>query len=185
MVRAYTPRPDSLPARVINFFAHNPDEELDLEAISDKFDVTRGNIHTQLGDAVDTGMLVRSRNADGDYIYTSGKNAPGVHDRGGVNMDAVHKRQTVKPTKAEKPAPPQLDQVVIEDDIPLPGVASRVKQDWLPLIKKLQPKQSFKLPLDCKYMVAKAMTDAHKAELGTYTMRTFPETKELRVWRTA
>ena len=107
MVRTYTPRPDSLPARVINFFANNPGEELDLEAISEKFDVTRGNIHTQLGDAVDTGMLVRSRNVDGDYIYTRGKNAPGVHDRGGVNMDAVHKGQTVKPAKAEKPAPPR------------------------------------------------------------------------------
>lgn len=60
MSATYTPRSDSLPARVIAFFQRNLDEELSLEDITEKFDTTRGNIHTNLGLAVDAGMLVRA-----------------------------------------------------------------------------------------------------------------------------
>ena len=56
----YTPRAGSLASQVIGFFRHNPDEELLLDDITDKFDATRDNIHT---------LLARYRNADGDYVY--------------------------------------------------------------------------------------------------------------------
>ena len=61
----YTPRAGSLASQVIGFFRHNPDEELLLDDITDKFDATRGNIHTLLADAVKADLLVRYRNADG------------------------------------------------------------------------------------------------------------------------
>ena len=69
----YTPRPGSLPSQVIAFFASNPEEELTLEDIVEKFDTTRGNVHTNLGLAVDAGVLMRERNVDGEYFYCAGK----------------------------------------------------------------------------------------------------------------
>jgi hypothetical protein len=39
----YTPRAGSLASQVISFFRNNPDEELLLDDITDKFDATRGN----------------------------------------------------------------------------------------------------------------------------------------------
>ena len=48
----YTPRAGSLASQVIGFFRHNPDEELLLDDITDKFTATRGNVHTLLSDSV-------------------------------------------------------------------------------------------------------------------------------------
>ena len=62
----YKPRSDSLAYQCIHFFTSNPDEELTLEDITDKFDATRGNIHTLLRPAMDAGLLVRAHNQDGD-----------------------------------------------------------------------------------------------------------------------
>jgi hypothetical protein len=185
MSEKYTPRAGSLPSMVINFFVNNPDEELDLEAITDKFSCSRGNVHTQLGAALDAGMLARKRNVDGDYIYTAGKGIPAKQD--GVDMDAVHRT----PASAAKPAQPKaapielpdpLD-VPIEDDVPVPG--RRTKIDWQPLLSRLKVNQSAKLPLAAKFTISQAITAARKANKGTYTMRTFPKTQELRVWHLA
>lgn len=76
--KTYTPKADSLAASVVHFFHGNPDEELTLDDISDKFDAGRNNIHTQLARAVEAGLLERGTNEDGEYIYTAGKaiNAP-------------------------------------------------------------------------------------------------------------
>ena len=69
----YTPRAGSLASQVISFFRNNPDEELLLEDITDKFAATRGNVHTLLSDAVKAELLARERNADGDYLYKPGR----------------------------------------------------------------------------------------------------------------
>ena len=68
----YTPRAGSLASQVIGFFRHNPDEELLLDDITDKFDCTKGNIHTLLAEAVRSELLARYRNDDGDYVYKPG-----------------------------------------------------------------------------------------------------------------
>ena len=73
MSTTYTPQADSLAAQVCAFFIRNPDEELDVEGISDKFDTNLKNVHTQLARAVDADLLVRSRSEDGEYLYTKGQ----------------------------------------------------------------------------------------------------------------
>lgn len=65
----YTPAPHSLAAKMLSFFERAPDEHLTLEDIVEKFDVTRGNIHTMLTPAVTAGLMQRSVNDDADYIY--------------------------------------------------------------------------------------------------------------------
>lgn len=187
----YTPRADSMPARVIAFFQRNPDEELSLEDITEKFDATRGNIHTNLGLAVDAGVLLRTRNVDGDYIYKAGPKLPKPT---GVDMDAVHHRpppagqQGPWPTRkaAREPAVdlPDPQDVAIEDDVPIPALRTK-KRDWLPLLKRLKVNQSASLPLVAQYMLGVAITQAHKDKLGTFTTRRDLQAKTIRVWRTA
>ena len=186
MNKPYNPQADSLPSQVIGYFTNNPDEELLLEDISDKFNCSRGNIHTQLARAVEAGMLVRDQNKDGEYIYKAGGNTPKAKPapakpvvRSGVDIDAVcHSRvRNVVPM-------PDPGEVVIEDAVPLPtrcGPGSKI--DWSPLFKRTKPGQSFKLPLAAKATVTKAMTDCHKGNKGLFTIRCFKDTQELRVWR--
>lgn len=188
MTTTYPPRADSMPARVIAFFQRNPDEELSLEDITEKFDATRGNIHTNLGLAVDAGMLVRDRNADGDYIYKAGKKLPKAT---GVDMDAVHHRPppagqqgpwpTRKPASKPVDLPDPLD-VAIEDDVPIPATRTK-KRDWLPLLKRLKVNQSASLPLAAQHMLGVAITQAHKEKLGTFTTRRDQQAQTIRVWR--
>lgn len=189
----YNPRAGSLASQVIAFFQRNPDEELDLDAIVDKFDTGRANIHTQLGGALDAVMLVRERNVDGEYVYKPGKNLPKPD---GVNMD--HARSVRHPSAPPIPVPPKahraprqadttplpaLADVVIEDAVPLPSINLKPdKQDWRPLLRKLTPGQSFELPLRARFMLQTHVTDLHKQQLGPFTIRAFPDKKTLRVW---
>ena len=148
MRTAYTPRTDGVAARCITFFRANPDEELSLEDITDKFDATRGNIHTLLAPAREAGLLDRYQNADGEYLYKAG---PKIGKADGIDMDAVHNsRSPFGAPQRRRVAVPAVDlpdprAVTIEDGIPLPG--ARAKRDWMPLLQRLQPKQSAALPL--------------------------------------
>lgn len=183
MNKPYNPQADSLPSQVIGYFTNNPEEELLLEDISDKFDCSRGNIHTQLARAVESGMLVRDQNKDGEYIYKAGGNTPKAKPvgRSGVDIDAVCRSRKRVDVLLPDPA-----NVLIENDIPLLtrcGPGSRI--DWMPLFKRCKVGQSFKLPLAAKATVTKTMTECHKAQLGKFTIRTFKDTLELRVWRTS
>lgn len=190
MSPTYTPRADSLPARVIAFFQRNPDEELSLEDITDKFDTTRGNIHTNLGLAVDAGLLVRDRNVDGDYIYKAGPKLPKAS---GVDMDAVHTHrpppagpQGPWPTRKGVREPVTLPDpltVPIRDGVPPPS--ANKKADWMLLLKRLvKPGQSAELPIAARYTLGQAITAAHKQQLGTFTTRIDKTAQTVSVWRT-
>ena len=190
MNKPYNPQADSLPSQVIGYFINNPEEELLLEDISDKFDCSRGNIHTQLARAVESGMLVRDQNKDGEYIYKAGGNTPKAKPapakpvvRSGVDIDAVcHTRSR---TRVAVQLPDPLD-VPVDDSVPIPArTGPGSKTDWVPLFNRLKVGQSFKLPLAAKHMIANAMTEVHKDGKARYTIRTFRDTQELRVWRTS
>lgn len=191
MSKAYTPRSDSLAGRMCAFFQRNPDEELSLDDITDKFDAGRNNIHTQLGLSVEAGLLTRDRNADGDYIYKPG---PNIGKADGVDMDAVHARRGAAPAfpfgapqrrRISAPATDLPDPlaVAIEDGVPLPN--ARIKRDWTPLLKRLQPNQSAQLPIAARHTLALAITQAKKDRLGQFTLRSDEQAQTVRVWRTA
>ena len=177
----YTPRAGSLPSEVIYFFRNNPEEELTLDDITDKFGCTRGNVHTNLGMACDAGMLVRDRNVDGEYIYKAGPKLPAAAPASPVFTPAPAKTKTPRATPA---ALPSIDSIDIDDGIPLPAIR-RPKIDWKPLLTKLKTGQSFKVPMQAKHTLSIAMTELRKANQGSYTIRVFKDTEELRVWRTA
>lgn len=100
----YTPRAGTMPAQCIAFFQDNPEEELNLEDIAEKFDGNRNAIHTNLALARDAGFVARYQNADGEYLYKAG---PKISHVSGVNIDAAHTRSPpAAPTAAAAPLNP-------------------------------------------------------------------------------
>ena len=190
MTTTYKPRADSLASKVIGFFSNNPSEELDLEAITDKFDATRGNIHTLLRDAVDAGMLIRDRNVDGEYIYKAGKALPKV-----VDMDRIHHQPSTPFPQAKKAAPSghkaprkDIDLATLTVDEGVPFMAGGVKglNKWQPLFDKLtKPGQSIALPADVRGAVgASAMKINRLKTKGSFRVAKV-DANTCRVWRVA
>lgn len=182
--KTYTPQKDSLASQVCGFFQNNPDEELTLEDITDKFMASRGNIHTCLRLAYEAGMLTREHNPDGDYIYKAG---PKLHQIKPLAPDVpapvTKPKWVMAPTRADMPLP-KLEDVVIQDDVPMPDSAYG-RRDWTPLLAKLQPTQSFALPLRAQATLRKQITAAQKANKGEFKVKTYPDSSTLRVWRVA
>jgi hypothetical protein len=181
----YAPRSNSLADRVIQYFQVNSDEELDLDAIAAKFDTSRINIHTQLGMCVTHGYLDRRRNEDGEWYYIKGKGTPKAKatqpSSPGLDMYALHTQRGLKaPTNIFN-----LDDVQIEDNVPLHGLRGVGEEAFVALLQKLKAGQSVKLPVSTKPGLAKAITRLHKAKQATYTVRVYKPEQALRVWRTA
>ena len=62
----------NLATKVCDFFLRNPDEVLDVDSISVKFDVARCSIHTELSLYVQAGLLTRFVGEEHGYIYKRG-----------------------------------------------------------------------------------------------------------------
>lgn len=192
MSTTYSPRADSIAGMVIGFFRNNPNEELDLDAITQKFDATRGNIHTLLGGAVDSKMLVRERNVDGDYIYKAG---PALQS--GVDIDRAHGKPPApeaKPTtKRASPsgytAPRKdidLSALTVDEDVPYEGSCLKGQDKWQPLFDKLtRPGQSIALPLDLRGAVGAATQKINKLKTNGSFRVAKVNADTCRVWRVA
>ena len=202
--KPYTPQADSLASTLCGFFTNNPDVLLTLDDITDRFMARRANVHTLLGRAVETKLLTRSLNSDGEWVYRRGPALPPLNaiaadpDRtSGVNIDRCH-ASTHKPRKTATTQPPAIltqagatlpplpavEDVVIEDDIPLPERGTG-RTDWTPLLTKLKPGQSAQLPIRAKATLSKCVTVAHAAKTGSFKTRCYPDTATVRVWRVA
>lgn len=196
----YTPRPGTLPAQVLEFLQANPDEELDLEAISVKWSVHRSYIHTMLARLLDSKQIKRSRNDEGEYIYTLSKASQG--SKAGTPSAAV-------PFPAPPAPPPARDvkgnakgftstlkhidiaALVVEDGVPFtPHAAVKGQSKWAPLFDKLtRSGQSVVIPGHIKAAVAGVagkLNRANKDNPGAAQYRVAMVSKtEARVWRVA
>ena len=74
-------------------------------------------------------------------------------------------------------------QAAIEDGVPVPR-KGRPTVDWTVLLKRLSPGQSSLLSIKQRYLITKAITDAHKASLGKFVTRVTADKTGIRVWRT-
>ena len=183
-----SPTPLSLPMRVKAFLAANPDEQLTAYDISVKFSTQHKNVHTQLARAVDSGELIRSRNDDGDYVYTAGTCTapPAITPAGkGLSTDAGQRGTTPK-----KPRPQLIDvdlcSLPVATDIPLPEIRHAQTYKANEALDRLaKPGQSFGVPLNANghSAIRKAITERHKAGTHRYVVRTLEN--EFRIWRKA
>lgn len=179
MSAPYTPKPDSLAASVVHFFSVNPDEELTLDDISDKFDAGRNNIHTQLARAVDAGLLERGRNDDGEYTYTAGK---------GISVPKPGAKLTTtlaKPAALRGQARVDLTglTLVVDKDVPLPEGHSAVSSKWDKLFELLtEVGYSIEIPIDvCLSLRAEAQKRAKRGAGHYRVLKTGDSTA--RIWR--
>lgn len=194
----YTPQPGSLPSQVIGFFKNNPDEELGIEEITDKFDTPRGNIHTTLRGAVDAGLLQRDRNADGDYIYKRGQALPTpTKVEQGLDMDAGHARRTPTGTTPKSKgntaggfSAPRVavdfDALRVDEGVPIPAKGYTGNNKWQPLFDKLtKPGQSIALPHYMRGAVGAAAAKVNRLKTqGAYRVARM-RGDQCRIFRTA
>jgi hypothetical protein len=177
----YAPRPDGLPARMIAFFQHNPDEELNLEDISEKFDATRGNIHTLLAEPMRLGLLARIQNDDGEYLYKRGT--------------ALPTERQAAPTTSAKPArksAPYMRKTVdfaalqVEEGIPYASEQRKGENKWHPLFAKLtKPGQSVAIPGELRGAVGAAAAKLNRTKAHGEFRIAMVDRDTARVWRTA
>ena len=190
MSNNYTPQPNSLPALVCGFFRNNPDEELTLEDITDKFLATRGNIHTQLSRALEAGLLKRALNDDSEYVYRRGPKLTDVMPCTPAAEPAAKLSKAPPKPAVAKPLTllPALEDIQIDDNVPIPAVLQRTDAKaraatLTALLGKLQPKQSAALPFGVHYTLSKVVSATHKSGATRYTIRKDKAAQTLRVWR--
>lgn len=175
---SYQPVPTSVPGRVIAFFRDNPDEELNVDDLAEKFDLGGRNVHALLASAVQSGALRREQDASGDYIFKAG---------------AATSTGVSKPAKAPAPPKPRrapvadldLSAIPLATNVPLPGGTPRKKLDYRALLNRMQPGQSAELPAQCRGALAATMADIHRDEKDArkFTLRVDRATEKVRVWR--
>lgn len=196
MTNDYQPAQDSIPARVIAFFQANPDEELTLEDIAEKFDVVRNNIHTNLSLAVSAGAVVRDRNDDGEYVYRLGGTAqrapkakpgpkPGNPGNTLTNAFGASRPPSSRGYKAQRK---DIDLSALQVDENVPFLAEGVKGQtkWQPLFNKLtKTGQSIALPADLRGAVGAAATKINGLKTqGKYRVA-MVDASTCRIWRVA
>ena len=181
-ITSYRPQKDSLPGRVIDFFASNPEEGLTAHDIGIKFGCHQAGVHTQLGRCIDAGLLARTRNDDGDMVYSAPTRAtPPASD---APKPPPKPAAPAQPTRAT-PFRLNLQAVQIERGVPLPpprlrGTAAEV---WDALLCKLKTGESFLLPREGAPSARKQITRYAKSAGRQFACRMMDD--GLRVWRTA
>lgn len=183
----YTPTSHSLPGRMIAFFRANPDEELTLEDITEKFDCVTASIHTLLGTARSADMLARDKNKEGDWIY---KRGPSLAAEPAAEAPPLTRafREVAAQMRAPAAAPAvEVDPLTVplETGVPLAGpVRGRVKQDWSQLLTRMEPGHSCVLPKIKRGLVTKAVKEHQAAHPARYAIRMQADKATIRVWRT-
>lgn len=164
MSKKFSPRPDTVCRKVIDFFRANPEETLDKEAISIKFGCLQNTVHTVLGPAVQAGVLQRKENlGDGELIYSMGD------------------LKKFSPLMREKF---QLGESVIkiEKNVPLPASTQNGNAKLALQFSRMAVGDSFELPVAGRFMLSTAVTAFKKANRGVKLVTRVTGDK-VRVWR--
>ncbi len=191
MMTTYRPQAGSVAAKACAFFSGNPDEELAVTDIADKFGCGFASVHTLLRPALEAQLLMRRKDELGSWLYGAGAElakAP-VMDLGGaslgagsdgVDMDAVHGRRATAPASQ---APTQalktgtkpragtvrvhldIASLQVEDGVPfIPPGKGGAQGKWDALFDKLaKVGQSLAVPGEVKAALAAAAMKRNKA----------------------
>ena len=192
MTATYFPQRGSIPMRVVSFFQANPEEELGVGDIVEKFDASRGNVHTILRLATEAQLLIRDRDADGDYVYKPGPLIDATPSAG-VDIDVVHRRSQPPGLTTAKRPPTRVERVDIDmaavqisGDVPIPTHSGRQgPRQYNELLDRMTPGDSARLPGQYLSALSKHLTLIHKAETRRFITSRDREADTLRVWRTA
>jgi hypothetical protein len=123
----YQPNEGSLACKVVHFFAASPDEMLSRDDIAEKFeDATPNTVHTRLIEAKEAGVIERTRNDDGEYIYKAGTN---------IHLFAPTMPITREAIKAG------IKEIKVDVNVPIPrNRECRNHSVWMPVLSALKQK---------------------------------------------
>lgn len=178
--KTYSPRADSLPARVVAFFAKHPEEELHISDIAMKFDVPSSGIHSNLKPAVDCDLLKRNNS-----LYSAGQAIDLATPVAVAHAPAAAPRQKPAPKGYSSPRH-HVDVKQLKVDIGVPCITHNGKglSKWAPLFAKLTAAdQSIAIPGHIKGALAAAVFIRNKQKNGTFRVA-MTGCGEARIWRT-
>ena len=205
MSNAYTPREGSVAWKVVEFLTMNPEESLDADIISAKFDADRRNVHTLLGPSVQAGLLQRSEDLEsGELVYARGKaeapasqavpaqKATGFHGwlerKGETSAEGRAARRATAPVAPETPPPTKkrngpfwIDPKTVRIDKGVQMAGRSAAIDWSPLLDALEVGDSFLLPSAAKSAISTAMKAYKDATKKVLISRKVED--GIRVWR--
>lgn len=199
---AYIPRRGSLPERVLSFFLNNPTEQLTAGDIAQKFSVRQGNVHYQLMQALQRGLLRRHHNEDLELAYSIGPNAR-LCELNKAPAEAEEPCQAEPDSEVDESTPISpfatlgsqrqakaqgrnkrfaldLSRIQIEKGVPIPVLRGQPTA-WPRVLQRLQPGDSFALPAQARSSIQKAATRWKQATGVQIVIRKTDE--GIRVWR--
>jgi hypothetical protein len=149
----YTPRPDSLAARVVTFFRRLPDEELSARDIAEKWQAELKNVPVQLRLPVEAGLL----SVDGS-VYSAGPNIGRIE----ISAAAVERASTPAPSRAHVRTLIDIEAIVFED-APA-GMTAPVKSHdrWVAKLRTMPAGKSFVVGSEYRHAVRTAATTLRK-----------------------
>jgi len=184
----YTPRAGSVAYRTIDFFRANPDEELSVDDIVEKFEPSTGNVSAFLAEPIKHGLIMRERDSSGEYMFKAGPKLKGP----------MTTEPLAKAVQCIVPAPKvkrglgvlaldlDLASIPLRDDVPMPGATGlkRKRLDYALLLDRMKVGQSAQLPYACRFTLGKAIKLVHQDGTGRrFTTRSDAEAGTLAVWR--
>lgn len=133
--KLYTPQLDSLPGRVVSYFARLTEEELSAADIALKWQVDSKNVSAQLGKSVEAGLLSR----DG-LIYSAGPDISRID----LTPAALALSHQPAPKKARMVPPIDIENIEFEDT-PASAAEAKVKMldRWVSKLKTMPAGKSF------------------------------------------
>ncbi len=180
----YTPRIGGITHRVIEFFQANPEEELTIDDIAQKFDATRNNVHSLLVQAIDNELISRTRNEDGDYVYHLQGHLPGKTAKPAAAAPKPVAEKRAKVVAARKSL--DISKLKVEEGIPFQEAHIKGESKWAPLFAKLtKPGQSIAVPADMRGAVGAAANKVNGLKTQGRFRVALVDENTARVWRVA
>lgn len=161
----YEPRPNSKPAKALEFFQNNPDETLTADDMAEKFGMQRNQVHSVLRPALDAELLKRDRDDLGEYVYSAGPKmyttkvqwdasapVPAAQLAAATVAAASNWPRAPTPTRRGTVAVPltlaDIADLQVSTNVPYPHGRTAPGAKWAPLFAKLQANdQSVAYPL--------------------------------------
>jgi hypothetical protein len=179
----YKPRPDSLPARVIEFFGLNPDEELGRTDIAQKFSENATTIDSSLRQSVLAGYLQTDSGDDGARVWKAGPNMPPpagfkawLASKGQASAEGMPKAKAVQLPPADK----LLENIA--KDVPVPAPKPR-GAEYHAVWARMEKGDSVPMPTAAAKRLISNAQNWGKAHGRKFVMRQI-DAEASRIWRT-
>ncbi len=182
----YQPRPGTFPARVLEWFQANPDEELTREDAGRKWDLAPSQVTIGLRACVIAGLLAYGHNDDLTMVYS----LPRPGKKVASPAPAARPKAAAWPAPTTAPGALDFSGIEIERAVPLPaGPAGRISK-WQALFDRLtEPDTSVRIPIEWRTGVAghasKLNLATKKAGKGPRYLVRVVDAAHARLWRLA